>query len=218
MFVSTMQGGAGSQGDVFTVSVDGTGEPALLYDHPTDIVSAEVSRSRDWLVMQLESQDIMALRLGVDEEARPLLANPDYAEVVPRLSPDGRWLAYNSNESGRWELNIRPFPNVGAARIPVSRAGGLVSSWSPDGDELFYTTPDRIMMAAQLSLGPSLEVASRQELFEISPDYVGFVSNGPPLAEVAHDGRFLMMRRAQGRAQFVLIQNWFEELKQRVPH
>jgi len=81
--------------------------------------------------------DIIAMRPGIDSVARVLVATAA-EEVSPELSPDGRWLAYTSNESGRREVYVRPFPDAAEGRYQVSTAGGDTPWWSRDGHELFF--------------------------------------------------------------------------------
>jgi serine/threonine-protein kinase len=154
-------------------------------------------------------------RVGTREAPRPILNDPDHAEAGPALSPDGRWLAYGSDESGRDEVSVRPFPDVERARFPVSTDGGMSPVWSRDGTELFFRSGDRKMMAARISTERDFQVVSVEELFEIGTEYVGGYS--VPFADVAEDGRFLMMRSLPTSGSLVAVENWFEELKRLVP-
>jgi serine/threonine-protein kinase len=140
-------------------------------------------------------------------------------------SPDGQWIAYTSNESGRAEVYLQPYPGPGP-RIPVSRDGGTTPVWSRNGRELFYLTSQGTsvgvgtytMMAAPITLGPPVTVGMPQKLFEgrflISATGRGY--------DVTPDGRrFVMVQPRQELAmpatEVVIVQNWLEELKARVP-
>ena len=102
----------------------------------------EVVRTRDTtrLLVRLgvpPTRDI-ALFVRGDSTTTPLVAAGGFEEVAPALSPDGRWLAYASNESGRYEVYVRPFPDANAGRWQVSRNGGNEPVWAHNGRELFY--------------------------------------------------------------------------------
>ena len=149
-----------------------------------------------------------AQRLGynimIDSAGRlvPFLAT-NFSEAWVATSPDGRWIAYASDASRRFEVYVAP-ADGSSGRIQVSVGGALESNWSGDGKTLYYTSTDtRQMMAATLELTPSPRVVSRQALFSLG-DLVG----AEPHAnfDVAADGRFVMVRRPQ-TPRLVLIQN-----------
>ena len=85
-------------------------------------------------------RDLFAL--SPDGDTLTLVASP-FNERIPKLSPDGRWLAYSSDESGRQEIYVRPFPNTGDAKWQVSTNGGYFPMWAHSGGELFYRTAQR---------------------------------------------------------------------------
>ncbi len=157
--------------------------------------------------------DIWTVGLG-DRKERPFLETP-YNETAARFSPDGHWLAYASDESGRWEVYVRPYPGPGG-KWQLSTEGGAEPAWNPTGRELFYRAGTR-MMAVPVTLQPGFSSGKPVVLFEgpwlptprTSPNY-----------DVSRDGqRFLMLKSAdedQGAQQIVVVQNWLEELKQRV--
>jgi serine/threonine protein kinase len=137
-------------------------------------------------------------------------------EVSPRFSPDGKWLAYASDESGRYEVFARPVPGPGS-RVQLSDAGGTEPVWSRDGRRLFYRV-GRSMMAVDLTPGTVLTVAGRQRLFE--GDFQSSADFGFPVQtyDVSPDGRRFVMARASGgtRAEIVIWTNWLRELKTRM--
>ncbi|MFY9530722.1 MAG: protein kinase [Candidatus Acidiferrales bacterium] len=159
--------------------------------------------------------DIWVLRLG-DRKAQPFLRTP-FNESVPRFSPDGRWLAYTSDESGRYEIYVQPYPGPGGKWL-ISTEGGTEPAWNPNGRELFYRSGDK-MMAVEIATQPSFAAGKPRMLFE------GRYEPAPaPIAnyDVSPDGqRFLMLKRSEsaGEAptQINVVLNWFEELKRRVP-
>ncbi len=145
--------------------------PAATYPRP--VFATEWSRDGRWLLLRTDDQapgkaDILAVRPGIDSVARPLLASPDVAEYSPMLSPDGRWLAYVSNEDGRYEVRVTSFPEV-RERWRISTEGGAEPAWSHDGRELYYIADDGFMMRAIVAPGAEFAVSSQQRLFATAP-------------------------------------------------
>ena len=159
--------------------------------------------------------DILVLQAG-DRTARPFLRTP-FNESTPRLSPDGRWLAYASDESGRQEIYVQPYPGPGG-KWPISAEGGREPVWNRNGRELFYRSGDK-MMAVDVATEPGFAAGKPRVLFEGPYEPTVFtVAN----YDVSPDGqRFLMLKRSEQAAaaptQITLVLNWFEELKRRVP-
>ncbi|MBZ5699386.1 MAG: serine/threonine-protein kinase [Acidobacteriia bacterium] len=167
--------------------------------------------------------DIGVLRMGDPSagsgqvrKAQPFLRTP-FTETVPEFSPDGRWLAYVSNESGRFEIYVQPYPGPGG-KWQVSTEGGTEPVWNPKGRELFYRSGDK-MMAVDIATQPSFTVGKPRMLFQ-----------GPYLPtpgtlrnyDVSPNGqRFLMLKASEQEqsapTQINVVLNWFEELKQKVP-
>jgi Tol biopolymer transport system component len=159
--------------------------------------------------------DIWVLRMG-DRKAQPFLRTP-FNESVPRFSPDGHWLAYVSDESGRWEIYVQPYPGPGG-KWQISTEGGTEPAWNPNGRELFYRSGDK-MMAVEIATQPSFAVGKPRMLFE--GPYQASPATGPNY-DVSPDGqRFLMLKPSEAReaapTQINVVLNWFEELKRRVP-
>ena len=136
-------------------------------------------------------------------------------ERAPRLSPDGQWLAYVSNQSGNDRVYVQPFPDGGQV-IPISTGAGTEPVWSRDGRELYFRDGDRLMVV-EVEAGTALTAGRPEVLFEESYD-VDPLGLGLPNYDAAPDGRFLMVTGGAGsRAQITVVLNWFEELKARVP-
>ena len=151
-----------------------------------------------------------------DHEVRPFEQNPPPYETAPRFSPDGHWIAYFSPESGRNEIYVRPFPGPGG-KWQVSTDGGTEPVWNPRGHELFYREGKK-MMAVEYEGQQTFSAGKPKELFEgpYTPTPRSF-----PDYDVSPDGqRFLMLKPAeeeQSSSHLVVVVNWVEELKQKVP-
>jgi Tol biopolymer transport system component len=153
---------------------------------------------------------------GQGRKAEPFLRTR-FDEAAPRFSPDGHWLAYMSNESGRFEIYVQSYPGPGG-KWQISTEGGGEPAWNPNGRELFYRSGDK-MMAVEITTQPSFAAGTPRMLFE------GRYEPAPiPVAnyDVSADGeRFLMLKPTEqaqvAQTQMNVVLNWFEELKRRVP-
>ena len=157
--------------------------------------------------------------LAIDVEAgtaKTLLASP-YAEYNARLSPDGRWLAYVSEESGRAEVYVQPYPSLDA-RVPVSTAGGQEPVWARDGRTLFFRTAESVMEARVTATAP-LEFAAPTVKFRDS--FMRTQGTAHTHFDVAFDGRFLMIENptqdSVGRQMIHIVLNWADQLKRLAP-
>jgi hypothetical protein len=163
--------------------------------------------------------DLHVLRLTKGRGSDPLITTP-FDESNAALSPDGRWLAYQSNESGRAEVYVRPFPEVNTGRWQVSTAGGTQPMWARDGRELFYAAADGRLTAVAVE-PDATTFASGTPASLLEPAY--FIAGSGPAYGVSPDGRrFLMLKEAEAEegaapAQLVVVLNWFAELKQLAP-
>ena len=161
--------------------------------------------------------DLIIVPLEAGGQPRPLIqerGNQGEAEI----SPDGRWIAYQTDESGTLQVWVRPFPNVEQGQWQVSSDGGSRPLWGRNSRELFYVSSDQRLMAVPVEAGATFSHGKPQALFDVR-------DNLPPGAlfmpfDISLDGkRFLMLKRerpAEGTT-FVAVENWFEELKRRVP-
>jgi serine/threonine-protein kinase len=204
--------------NLFWRSADGSGEEERLTTN--DRLQTPTSMSRDGrLLFYTElapdtGHDIWVLNLGVQPPVATAVAKTRFAEASPSISPDGHWLAYNSDESGRPEVYVSAFPGLGG-RTVISSDGGEEPRWSKDGRELFYRAGDR-MMAVTVAPGSSLTAGSPRMLFEgryqVSDTGVGGF-------DVSADGqRFLMVQptvREQPATEFNIVLGWFNDVKAR---
>jgi Tol biopolymer transport system component/predicted Ser/Thr protein kinase len=214
--------------DIYVKSADGSGEPKalLLVDAAAEYLT-DWSRDEKTLLFWRRPRgggtasgsgtvgDILSLQQKSDgsyEEA-PFLTS-EFEETTPQFSPDERFVAYTSDESGRREVYIQAFPEGGSKR-QVSVNGGTQPRWRADGKELYYVEGERLM-AVPVSLGPALTVGSPKELFS-SP---GLVWQGDNYLtyDVTPDGqRFVLAERVEGesRREIQVVQNWYEEFRGR---
>lgn len=162
------------------------------------------------------------LSLTSDRALIPLI-QPPTPVMNAEISPDGRWLAYQSSESGRQDVYVRPFPDVNSARYPISTSGGTRPLWSRSGHELFYLTGGSgdasALMAVAVQAGTSFSAGRPQKIFE--GRYFGNVDTYVARSyDVSHDGRRFLMIKEQasgeqslGSPALVLVLNLADELK-----
>ena len=217
VFTSSRDGNPG----LFWQPADGTGSEELLAEFEPGITpqSEFWSTDRKELIYNLPgaSAGIAALSM-MDHKSRPLIAAP---AGDPSVSPDGRWIAYKSPESGRNEVYVQPFQVTGA-KFQVTTAGGDHPLWSPDGRQLFYTTlgSARQIVAVDVQTQPTFAF---QKATRLPID--GILSTGPRSYDITPDCKQFIVMLPQsatdsGKApadQISVTLNWFEELKQRVP-
>ena len=183
---------------VFVHRADGLGKDSLL--HAGLIDEAVISPDGAWLVLRSGSngsvaggRDITGIRMGADTARVPLIVTPFDEEAIA-LSPDGKWIAYQSDESGRTEVFIRSFPNTSAFKQQVSNGGGTAPLWSRNGRELFFVNAKSDMMTASVSAGNPVAVAAPVSLFHIADELLRVEYAFYTPWDVAADGRFIMAR------------------------
>jgi dipeptidyl aminopeptidase/acylaminoacyl peptidase len=211
------QGNEDANGDLWIRAADGSRPPELLLDLEEGIWEAELSRDGEWLVFRTNDggfdANIYARRITGDTTIVPLVTGPTGERGIS-LSPDGRWLAYSSEESGQYEVYVISFPDASVRQL-VSRKGGVSSRWSPDGQELFFRSAEGMMVARVLP-GSTLSFAEPELLFEAT----GFLSNANRRHyDITPDGqRFLMIRPVETgqQSELVYVENWTEELRARM--
>src|SRR5882762_5287609 len=133
--------------------------------------------------------------------------------VSPALSPDSRWLAYISDETGRNQVYVRPFPGSGG-RWQISTDGGTEPLWAPDGRGIYYRTPASELMRAEVQTRPAFGVGARRRLFSTAAYTASPIVR---MYALSPDGsRFLFQKGEAGAQQLIVVVNWFEELKRRI--
>jgi Tol biopolymer transport system component len=235
--------GRSGQFNLFWQAADGSGAVERLTESPNNQFPGAFSPDGTRLVFREETvataADLMVLALDGGRQApspvqgaggpggssasnvRPLVQTT-FNELNGEISPDGRWVAYLSNESGQEEIYVRPFPDADRSRWQISTGGGTRPLWARSGKEIFYLGPSGAMMSASVEGGSTFRAGSSTRLFEGS--YVLAANPSGRTYDVSPDGqRFLMIKVGDGSdqtaapANIVVVQNWFEELKRLVP-
>ncbi len=136
---------------------------------------------------------------------------------MPTLSSNGLWLAYQSDETGRYEIYVRPFPNIDDDKRAVSDGGGTEPVWSRDGTELFYKNANRELVSVGVDTRAGFSITGREVLFSVREYQAGDEFCCHPTYDVDLDGqRFLMIKRSGGTSELILVQGLFEELRGQV--
>jgi Tol biopolymer transport system component len=189
------------------------------------VSSAELKYSPQWspdgqfiIYSQLNpktNSDLYLLSLGGGKQPTPLLQTT-FIEAQARFSPNGRWIAYISNETGQFQVYVESFPTTGA-KLAISIGGGSQPQWRSDGKELYYYTPDRKLMAVEVNGdGPTFKVGEARPLFEVRVFAIDQSFPGNGYYTVTHDGkRFLVssLPEAPERQQINVVLNWTADLK-----
>jgi Tol biopolymer transport system component/Ser/Thr protein kinase RdoA (MazF antagonist) len=201
-------------GELYRRDAAGTGQDELLFSSDSALDIGDWSPDGRLLVFSIINRqtglDLWTYSFE-DGKARPWLEGPE-DQWGPRLSPDGRWIAYASDESGRYEIYVRSFPDPQKGRWQVSRAGGFGPTWRADGRELFYLVDDGTLMAVDVRTQGSFDSSTPRSLFQVS--FKRTLSGMP--YDAAPDGqRFLINTAAAddttGQAATLLL-NWTEAL------
>ena len=215
--------GATSSGDsLYRQNADGTGSKEKLLE-TSGISEIPFSVSSDgryiaYMRRDLKSStgwDIWALPMFPDKSGEqkpfPVVAT-NFIDITPSFSPDGKWLAYANNETGRFEVYIQPFPS-GAGRWQVSTAGGATPNWRKDGKELYFFSLDQQVMAVDVQQnGASLQLGAPHALFKATT-----VSGPSGPYTVSADGKKFVMNTVLPQSitePLTLITNWPADLKQ----
>jgi serine/threonine protein kinase/Tol biopolymer transport system component len=202
--------------DLYRKLASGAGEEELLYADERSKIPSSWSPDGKFILYtsslgQMAGADLWVLPLARERKPFPFLKTA-FNEGDGHFSPDGHWVAYESNESGRYEIYIAPFPGSGG-RSQVSSAGGIQARWRSDGKELFYIAPDRWLMAAEIGVkGDKMVIGAPRRLFGPQPNpTVGYQY------DVSPDGqRFLAIlpnEQAAPPEPPTLVLNWTAGLK-----
>ena len=201
---------------VFRVRADGSVPPEPLWESNHHMHVSDWSPDGRWLLLDVDSRPrfgVWILDLEGGSDARPLL-DSRFDEKLARISPDGLYFAYESNESGREEVYVQRFPELGDKR-QISNEGGVQPIWSRDGRKLFYRSSTHVM-AVEVSSGPPFDVSAPEPLVE---DTFLNAAGAHTYYDVMPDGNLIMLQ-AEGAREGTYVNvvvNWFQELEARVP-
>ena len=203
-------------------AIDGTASVETLLDETNGGQPNSITPDGRLLVYRTASEpyDLRVLPLDLSGPSRPLVADPKFSEANGEVSPDGRWIAYDSNETGTSEVFVRPFPGVDRARWQVSAGTSHTPLWARSGRELYFVSasPSRLMAVSIPPIPPNAAFAygKPQPLFDFTPYQVQAVGR---IYDQSLDGRFVTIKKAGGNAPalrrdaLVIVLHWFEELK-----
>ncbi|HJP95406.1 MAG TPA: protein kinase [Pyrinomonadaceae bacterium] len=200
---------------LYDTSANASGDDQLLLTSESDDIPTNWSRDgANLLFMRFQNKvpaSIWILSLS-DRQAKPLLQSPAFDQVAAAFSPDGHYIAYESNESGRFEVYVRTFPLSGRKWM-ISSGGGTSALWREDGKELFYLSSDGKLMSAEMKNSASFETRVTKELFLVD------IKRGPgyPYAVAPDGSRFLINTATEvgNPAPMIVVLNWPATLKQK---
>ncbi len=208
--------------NIFLQAADGTGEPVRLLE--SDRIQMPMTFAPDGrLIFSADvagsGRDALALTMDGSGRVEPVL-DGDGTEVNTEVSPDGRWIVYDSDESGQFEVYVRQYPDTrSGGRWQISSEGGRQPMWSRDGREIYYRDFDGGLWAAPVRTQPTFAPGAAVRLFGDQ----GYAGRSRMLSsrtyDLSPDGRrFLMIKPAETAAtSLVVVLNWFEELRRAVP-
>jgi DNA-binding winged helix-turn-helix (wHTH) protein/Tol biopolymer transport system component len=181
---------------------DRSGPAERFITAPFSVTRVEVSRDSHYAVLTVLDlnlkRDLYLVDLKGDRTPQPLEKSP-FSKMGPKISPDGRWLVYESDESGRFEVYLRPFPG-GGAHMQISADGGIDPRWEKDSRGIVYRNGDQFLRA-RLAIGSSITVTQRDLLF--TGPYTGY--------DLLPNGGFVALRR--GDAEIIVVTSFISELK-----
>ena len=200
--------------DIYSQAVDGSTPAQVVVEQPYDQILLSVAPDGTFLYRELQPKTGSDLWVRTpDGKVNPVRVTP-YNERSGVFSPGAspKWIAYASDESGRFEVYVQSYPG-GANRMAISNGGGDSPRWSPDGKQLFYVSGGAMM---SMAVHPDGTFGVSRKLFDVSSYLKGIYSS----YDVSPDGkRFLMIHRDEGSVprQLNVILNWFAELDRMVP-
>ena len=218
-FLSNAGGLGGQEGyDIYQMPVDGSAPPKMLMHHNFGLWEVEFSRDGGWMVIRSDEEGgighIRGRRLHGDTALVPLVVEKNDQANQIALSPDGRWLAFTSNVTGRREIYVTPFPSAASRQI-VSRDGGSEPRWAHSGRELFFKAPNQLM-AVDITPGPTFQAGTPRPLFSLSG--YRYARNRQQYDVAPDDRHFVMIKEPlnQEAGRVVYVENWFPELEAKV--
>jgi Tol biopolymer transport system component len=214
---------------IFLIRSDGSGDPQRLMERPGSPRPWSFAPDGHLAYFERNSEtgfDIGTLPVDLTDPDHPKPGKPEpflstpADELVPRFSPDGRWIAYRSNEAGIPEIYVRPFPASGGSRWKISSGGGMYAFWSKDRRELFYETAENRIMVAEYTVDGATFVPGKsrpwsdKQLFYIGSSNLDLAPDGKRFA--AFDLNESLPARS-GSVHVTVLENFFDELKRKLP-
>jgi eukaryotic-like serine/threonine-protein kinase len=207
---------AGAPG-LFEESWNGAGKEQPLFSKPEGVIWPwDWSRDGHWLLISVvdpkTKEDLWVLPMQGEHKPEPFLVT-DYTETAGAFSPDGRFIAYVSDESGKFEVYVRSFPAASGGKWAISSGGGYQPRWRPDGKELFYFAAEGKLMSVDVTPGTAFKAGAPKFLFQ-APIFGGGASTENRYWDVNPDGkRFLINVAGGGSAPVTVVLNWQAGLK-----
>jgi serine/threonine-protein kinase len=223
----------GGNPNLFWQPADGTGTPERLTTHPSNQFPTSITPDGGTILLfgsggsAANAADLFTVGVSEPEHKAKALVSAAGFDFDPEISPDGKWLAYHSNESGEFQVYVRPFPDVQAGRWQISTNGGTRATWARNGRELFYLDKDGFLTSAPVlppigtafAAGPAAKILNAK--YYLGSSVLGLDLRG---YDVSADGqRFLMIKDltdlggTSQLASMVFVLNWVEEMKARLP-
>jgi len=197
-----------AQSGIYAIDVTGGGRAQLLTQAP----GVPTSWLGQHLLYNFEGTIYL---LDVAEAGRPIrVGSPNGESSAGAFSPDGNYIAFNSNGSGRYEVYLRPLPpHTGETRVSIN--GGVEPRWKGDGKEIFYVSLDGDVMAVNIKLGDTVSVGIPHKLFHLDNNWQDAIGRG---YDVAKDGqRFLMVTKSEeANSPITVVVNWWVDLEKRL--
>jgi serine/threonine-protein kinase len=219
----------GNTGRIAWIRSDGAGEARTLLERASTAVPWSFAPDGRLAFFQRDpgqGLSVWTVPLDLSDPDRPKPGKPELAwpargdDYLPRFSPDGRWIAYRSNESGTNEIYVRPFPDTRGGKWQVSSGGGLYAMWSNNGHDLFYESADNRIMVLDYKVEGDSFVPGRPRVWYDQPLFF----TGTVNLDLAPDGkRFVVFAPPEtppgekGTVHVTMLLNFLDELKRRIP-
>jgi serine/threonine-protein kinase len=224
-YTSDRDGAGGSHFDLWVQPADGTGVPEKVLDLEASILEARLTSDGAMYVLRLGGlsgsvgvRDLVGLRAG-ETETFPVATEP-YDEKAVALAPSGRWIAYESTETGRDEVYVRPFPDSEGGKWQISTMGGINPKWAHSEEEIFFIDAEGNLIAAQVRTEPNFAVGERRTLFSMADRFLDGAPNYASWDVAPDDQRFMMLQiggDSEGDiSELIVVQNFVQVLEERV--
>jgi Tol biopolymer transport system component len=214
----------GTKAGIYRVPADKSGPPELLLEGSQIWPDSWTPDGKTLVYSQIgadsKCQTWILSAPGSSPETKPRrFSRSSSNEIGAILSPDGKWIAYDSDESGKYEVVVEPFPGPGA-KLQVSTHGGWVPAWARNGRELYYVDPDtKQLMAVETGTGPAFHAGQPKAIFKMPDSSISSINEA--IYDVSQDSKhFLVLRpeeAANAGSTLIFITNWFDDLRRRVP-